>query len=230
MAVRRMFSREICETDAFMDLPATAQRLYFFLGLAADDEGFLQNANSVTRLVGSSRDDLNILAAKRFILPFESGVIVIRHWRQHNYVPKDRFHPTRCIEEKRLLCLDSTNTYDFQSDSVCLLDTVCIQAVDNSSPEGREGERKDNNMVVAAAPPAKKLKRFIPPTIEEVRAYCEERHNAIDAQVFVDHYAASGWMRGKTPIKDWKACVRTWERNRQEVKREGDPYAGYERF
>lgn len=89
---------------------------------------------------------------------------------------------------------------------------------------------KQDIITVADAPPAKKSKRFTPPTVEEVRAYCEERHNGIDAQAFVDHYAASGWMRGKTPIKDWKACVRTWERNRQEVKREGDPYAGYERF
>jgi len=66
---------------------------------------------------------------------------------------------------------------------------------------------------VADAPPAKK-KRFTPPTVEEVQAYCEERKNGIDPQVFVDHYAASGWMRGKTPIKDWKACMRTWERRR----------------
>lgn len=216
MAVRRMFSREICETDAFLDLPATAQRLYFFLGLQADDEGFLQNANSVIRLVGSSRDDMNVLTAKRFVIPFDSGVVVIRHWRQHNYVPKDRFHSTRCLEEKKLLSIDSTNTYELSSSPVYMLDTGCIQVVDNPYTEGREGEGrldKDNSSVVANAPPAKK-KRFMPPTIDDVAAYCKERQNGIDPQQFVDHYAASGWMRGKTPIKDWKACMRTWERNR----------------
>lgn len=216
MAVRRMFSREICETDAFLDLPATAQRLYFFLGLQADDEGFLQNANSVIRLVGSSRDDMNVLTAKRFVIPFDSGVVVIRHWRQHNYVPKDRFHSTRCLEEKKLLSIDSTNTYELSSSPVYMLDTGCIQVVDNPYTEGREGEGrldKNNSSVVASAPPAKK-KRFMPPTIDDVAAYCKERQNGIDPQQFVDHYAASGWMRGKTPIKDWKACMRTWEKNR----------------
>jgi len=209
-----MFSREICETDAFLDLPATAQRLYFFLGLQADDEGFLQNANSVIRLVGSSRDDMNVLTAKRFVIPFDSGVVVIRHWRQHNYVPKDRFHSTRCLEEKRQLSLDPTNAYELNLSSVYTLDTGCIQTVDNLYPEGREGEDRDNYIVVADAPPAKKSKRFVPPTVEEVAVYCEERRNGIDAQQFIDHYAASGWMRGKTPIKDWRACVRTWEQRR----------------
>ena len=152
MAVRRMFSREICETDAFLDLPATAQRLYFFLGLQADDEGFLQNANSVVRLVGSSRDDLNILSAKRFIIPFESGVIVIRHWRQHNYVPKDRFHATRCLNEKSLLRLDSTSAYELHSDSVYKLDTRCIQSVGDPYPEGRGGKVRGEEEESSPAP------------------------------------------------------------------------------
>lgn len=221
MAVRRMFSREICETDAFLDLPATAQRLYFFLGLQADDEGFLQNANSVIRLVGSSRDDMNVLTAKRFVIPFDSGVVVIRHWRQHNYVPKDRFHQTRCLNEKALLSVDVTGAYDLSPSSVYISDTTCIQDVCNPYPEGREGERNisiDVPSVVADAPPAKK-KRFVPPTVDEVRAYCEERGSGIDPQQFVDHYAASGWKRGKaqTPITDWKACVRTWEKKRRET-------------
>jgi len=219
MAVRRMFSREVCETDAFLDLPATAQRLYFFLGLQADDEGFLQNANSVIRLVGSSRDDMNVLTAKRFVIPFDSGVVVIRHWRQHNYVPKDRFRSTRCLEEKKQLFLDSTNAYELSTSPICMLDTGCIQVVDNPYTEGREGEGrldKDNSSVVASAPPAKK-KRFTPPTVEEVQAYCEARHNGVDAQAFGDHYAASGWIRGKnTPIRDWRACVRTWEKNNRQ--------------
>ena len=233
MAVRRMFSREICETDAFLDLPATAQRLYFFLGLQADDEGFLQNANSVLRLVGSSRDDMNVLTAKRFVIPFESGVVVIRHWRQHNYVPKDRFHPTRCLEEKKQLSLDPTSAYELGPISVYALDTGCIQDVDKAYTEGRaeeESVKKMSSLVVADAPPAKNSHRFVPPTVEEVRAYCEEQQNGIDAQHFVDYYTAGGWMRNKTPIKDWKACVRTWEKNRRQqevVNSFGEQYTAF---
>lgn len=196
----------------------------------------MQNANSVIRLVGSSKDDMHVLTAKRFVIPFDSGVVVIRHWRQHNYVPKDRFHPTRCLNEKALLSTDNTGVYDFQPDPIYIPDTTCIQDVCNPYPEGREGEGRLNigdSSVVANAPPAKKTRRFVPPAVEEVAAYCEERHNGIDAQAFVDHYAASGWMRGKTPIRDWKACVRTWERNSQTGGRKKqevsfDPYAGYE--
>lgn len=79
-----------------------------------------------------------------------------------------------------------------------------------------------------------KRERFTPPTVEEVQAYCEERRNGIDAQAFIDHYSASGWMRGKTPIKDWKACVRTWEQRRSNPgTRTGGAYSFddvYERF
>ena len=237
MAVRRMFSREICETDDFLDLPATAQRLYFFLGLQADDEGFLQNANSVMRLVGSSRDDMNVLAAKRFVIPFDSGVVVLRHWRQHNYVPKDRFHPTRCLNEKALLFSDATGAYDLSASPVHNLDTICIHAVHDPYPEGREGERRLNTdapSVVADAPPAKKTSRFVPPSVEEVAAYCTERSNGIDPQEFVDHYAVTGWMRRKTPIKDWRACVRTWEKNRRQTPAPAtggaNGFDGYESF
>jgi hypothetical protein len=86
---------------------------------------------------------------------------------------------------------------------------------------------------VTDAPPAKKSKRFVPPTVEEVAAYCGERHNGIDPQAFVDHYAASGWMRGKSLIKDWRACVRTWEKNyRSSPASAGgvNSFDNYERF
>jgi len=94
MANRRMFSRDVCESDAFLDLPATSQRLYFFLGLFADDEGFLKNPKSVIRQVNSSVDDLKILVMKGFVIPFDSGVIVIKHWKLNNYLQSDRIKPT----------------------------------------------------------------------------------------------------------------------------------------
>ena len=119
------------------------------------------------------------------------------------------------VTEKALLKITPSGEYAFadDSDTQMRLPSGC-QAVAELETEVRLGEARTDSSVVADAPPARK-KRFTPPTVEEVAAYCEERHNGIDAQAFVDHYAASGWMRGKTPIRDWKACVRTWEQKRR---------------
>lgn len=112
MANRRMFSRDVCESDAFLDMPSTSQRLYFFLGLFADDEGFLKNPKSILRQINASIDDLNILIVKNFVIPFDSGVIVIKHWMVNNYLQKDRVKPTTCTQEKMLLRLNSAKEYE----------------------------------------------------------------------------------------------------------------------
>ena len=91
VAQRRMFSLQIVDTDAFMDMPLSAQALYFHLGMRADDDGFVSNARRVQKLVGAADDDLKLLIAKRFVLTFESGVIVLKHWKISNYIQKDRY-------------------------------------------------------------------------------------------------------------------------------------------
>ena len=101
MAQRRMFSLQIVDTDAFMDMPLSAQALYFHLGMRADDDGFVSNARRVQKLVGAADDDLKLLIAKRFVLTFESGVIVLKHWKISNYIQKDRYKPTLYQEERR---------------------------------------------------------------------------------------------------------------------------------
>lgn len=234
MANRRMFSLDVIDTDAFLDMPCSARLLYFDLGMRADDEGFLRDAQKIQRFTGATKDDMNVLVARGFVIPFESGVVVIRHWKQHNYIPKDRFRPTQCLHEKASLSQDELKNYVLLPEPVYKSDTSCIQTVDNTYTQDRLGKDIDS-IIVADAPPAKK-KRFIPPTVDEVASYCKERQNGIDAQQFVDHYAASGWMRGKTPIKDWKACVRTWERNRANeappVQKGANSFAdfGFEQF
>lgn len=111
MAERRMFARTIVTSDAFLDMPLSARCLYFTLGMLADDDGFVNNPKSIMRQVGASTDDLNLLLAKKFILAFDSGVIVIKHWRIHNYIRNDRYKETKYIEEKATLALDEKGAY-----------------------------------------------------------------------------------------------------------------------
>lgn len=103
MAERRMMAKSVIETDHFMDMPMSSQCLYFHLLLRADDDGFIKNPSAIRREVGCGEDDMKLLVAKQFILPFDTGVIVIRHWKIHNYIRKDMYHPTGCQAERGLL-------------------------------------------------------------------------------------------------------------------------------
>lgn len=94
MAERRMFAKTIIDSDAFLDMPLSTHALYFHLSMRADDDGFINNPKKIQRMIGATDDDLKVLIAKRFILTFESGVIVIKHWKIHNYIRNDRYKPT----------------------------------------------------------------------------------------------------------------------------------------
>lgn len=120
MAERRMFSKQIIDSDAFLDMPLSAQALYFHLGMRADDDGFVNNAKKIQRMIGASEDDCKLLIAKRFILTFESGVIVIKHWRIHNYIQNDRYKETLYKEEKSKLVLTDKNAYTEAENCQCI--------------------------------------------------------------------------------------------------------------
>lgn len=111
MAERRMFTMKIVDSDAFLDMPMSTQALYFHLNMRADDDGFINNPKRIMRMMGASEDDLKLLIAKRFILCFESGVIVIKHWRMHNLLRKDRYKPTQYLEERATLDVESNGAY-----------------------------------------------------------------------------------------------------------------------
>lgn len=137
MANRRMFNKKLIDSDAFLDLPLSAQALYFHLAMRADDDGFIDNANRIQRMIGSNRDDLNILIAKSFILVFDdTGVIVVKHWRMHNYIQRDRYHETDYKQEKRMLEVDENGAYEFQKSDQLQdgynLDTECIPSIGKS--------------------------------------------------------------------------------------------------
>ena len=111
MAERRMFAKTIIDSDAFIDMPLSTQALYFHLSMRADDDGFINNPKKIQRMVGASDDDLKVLVMKRFIIPFESGIVVIKHWKIHNYIQKDRYKPTVYVEEKAMLVSKDNGSY-----------------------------------------------------------------------------------------------------------------------
>lgn len=216
MAQKRMFSLGVIDTDRFLDMPASAQALYFHLGMHGDDDGFVSAPKKIARAAGCNDDDLRLLIAKDFVIPFESGVIVITDWHINNTLKNDRYHETVYLKERSQLAVDDSGRYVVGTG----LEPTWNQSGTNLEPE--HNITKHNITERAAKPPRP---RFVPPTVDEVRAYCEERKNGLDAEHFVNFYTANGWKqaRGKS-IVDWKAAVRTWEK-RETAQKGGGEYA-----
>ena len=111
MAQKRMFDKTITNSDDFLELPDSSQVLYFHLNMNADDDGFVNNWRSIIRMTGTKEDDLKLLITKSFVIPFESGVIVIKHWRINNYLRNDRYKETKHKEELSCLSIDENGEY-----------------------------------------------------------------------------------------------------------------------
>jgi hypothetical protein len=150
MAERRMFAKTIIDSDVFLEMPLSTQSLYFHLSMRADDEGFINNPKKIQRMIGASDDDLRILIGKRFLIPFDSGIVVIKHWRIHNYIQSDRFKPTVYTEEREMLKLKKNKAYSL---NVSTLDTECIQdgySLETQDSIGKDSIDKFNNDVASA--------------------------------------------------------------------------------
>mgnify|MGYP007004112590 FL=1 len=111
LAQKRMFTMKIVDSDAFLEMPLSTQCLYFHLNMRADDDGFIGNTKRIMKIIGASEDDLRLLIAKRFVLTFEDGVIVIKHWRMHNTLSRDRYAETSYTDEKKMLLLKDNGSY-----------------------------------------------------------------------------------------------------------------------
>ncbi|HEY5632020.1 MAG TPA: hypothetical protein VIR31_07810 [Nitrososphaeraceae archaeon] len=135
MAERRMMSKKIIHSDAFLDMPATSQNLYFHLLLEADDEGFVNSPKRIQRTVGATDGDAQMLLLKKFILSFESGVIVIKHWRMHNYIQNDRFKATSHKTERAKLSIRDNQSYTLSEvkENVSISDTNCTPSIEEDS-------------------------------------------------------------------------------------------------
>ena len=122
-----MMSKSIIKSDTFLDMPATTQNLYFHMLLDADDDGFINAPKSIMRMIGAKEDDMKVLTAKQFVIPFESGVVVIKDWKIHNYIQNDRYKPS-ALPERDLLNIQKDKSYTLKAD-VYNMDTECIQPV-----------------------------------------------------------------------------------------------------
>ncbi|HEL0614625.1 TPA: replisome organizer [Streptococcus equi subsp. zooepidemicus] len=133
MAERRMLSKSVIQSDRFLEMPLSSQALYMHLNICADDDGFVGNPKTIIRMIGASEDDFKLLFAKGFIIIFETGIIVISHWKRNNYIQKDRYKETMYKSEKSFLKISSTNVYE-------KTDTVCIQNGYKSDTQVRVGK------------------------------------------------------------------------------------------
>lgn len=207
MAERRMFAKTIVLSDAFLDMPLSARCLYFTLGMLADDDGFVNSPKSIMRQAGASTDDLNLLMAKRFILAFESGIIVIKHWRIHNYIQKDRYKESKYIEEKATLTLDQNGAY-----------TECIQDVSTLDTQVRLGKDRDKleleEDIEEVKPPKPTRHKYghyeqVLLTDEDYQKLKEEfPHDYSDRIARLDEYIASTGKKYKNHL----ATIRSWAR------------------
>lgn len=197
MAERRMFAKTIVLSDAFLDMPLSARCLYFTLGMFADDDGFVNSPRAIMRQAGCSDDDMRVLIAKKFVLLFDSGVIVIKHWRINNYLRSDRYQATKYADEMKQLSVNENGSYTLG------IPSIGIPSIDKDSIDKVSVERG----------------KFQPPTVAQVKEYCNEAGITIDAEHFVDYYTMNGWKVGKSSMKDWKAGVRSWaKRDRETTK------------
>lgn len=210
-----MFSPKITESDAFMEMPPSSQNLYFHLNMSADDDGFVGSPKRVMRMIGAKDDDLKILIAKRFVIVFKTGVCVIKHWRIHNYIRSDRKQDTLYVEELQQLALKDNQSYTEchtkcqTSGSTCdtldkiRLDKIRLDKKENSDIEEKKEIKEEN---------------VIPPLKNNVFKYCLDRKNNVNVEKWYDFYSSKGWMVGKNKMRDWKACIRTWENKEGAVK------------
>ena len=144
MAERRMFAKTIIDSDAFLDMPLSTQSLYFHLSMRADDDGFINNPKKIQRMIGCADDDLKLLIAKNFIIPFESGIVVIKHWKIHNYIRNDRYKETVYKEEMSMLDVKENKAYTLGIPSGYQMDTQVRLGKDRIGKDSLEEDIPDS--------------------------------------------------------------------------------------
>lgn len=210
MAERRMFAKTIIDSDAFLDMPLSTQALYFHLSMRGDDDGFINNAKKIQRMIGCSDDDLKILFAKNFVIPFETGVCVIKHWRIHNLIQKDRYKPTVYGELKSKLSLKDNNVYTLNNECIHDVSKVETQVRLGEVSLGKESEVKEKQNKGSRLPIGWKIP-------EEYIQFCNKERPDLNpnyiAEQFYDYWISVAGAKGvKT---DWFATWRNWVRNQR---------------
>ena len=232
MAERRMFAKTIVDSDAFLDMPLSSQALYFHLSMRADDDGFVNNPKKIQRVIGAADDDLKLLAAKRFVIPFETGVCVIKHWRIHNFIRSDRYKETVYQEEKSQLITKDNKAYTLrQEEEIPTLPgagvTAGIPTVANRDTQvrlGKDRDRigKDSIDILPEAetapdiPPAPPSSVLISITLNDKTEYpiTEE-----DVKCWKDLYPAVDIMQELRKMKGWADANPTKRKTKAGIKR-----------
>ena len=220
MAERRMISKKITDTDAFLDMPLTTQALYFHFLQNADDDGFVGNPNSIMRKVGASKNDYDLLMVKRFIIVFDSGICVIKHWRIHNYIQKDRYVPTTFIKEKAQLETEENGAYTECIQNVYKLDAQYSIGKDSIVEDRIGKDRIGEERACTREPVHSKAQTIVDlfnglcPSLSKVTVLSTCREKAITARLkefTVEHFTtvfkkaeASKFLTGRNG-KSWRA-------------------------
>lgn len=208
MAKKRMFSVDIVGSDAFLDLPHTAQALYFQLGMRADDDGFVGNPKTIQRIAGTKASDLELLVKKRFLIQFPSGVVVIKHWKINNDIKKDRYSPTVYTDEFQMLYTKDNKAYTERSTNVSTLDTEPAQNVSTLDTQySIDKNSKDKDSIVLC----KHAHGFFSNvflTDEEMQKLSSEIPNIDDYIERLSNYLANN----KKEYKSHCATIRNWYR------------------
>ena len=215
MASKRMFSIRLIESARFIRMPISSQALYFHLGMRADDDGIVE-AYPVIKMTGCTEDDLRVLVSKGFVQVLNDDLVAyIVDWNENNLIRPDR--KIDSMYKNLLLQINPDVDLIEKRERADAKKKDIGQAMDRHWTDngramdgiGKDSIGKDSiDKSISTKPP----KRFTPPKREEVADYCRERGNKVDPDRFVDFYTSKGWMVGKSPMKDWKAAVRGWER------------------
>jgi hypothetical protein len=195
MATKRMFTPKITESDSFLDMPATSQNLYFHLCMNADDDGFVGNPKRIERMIGSSPDDNRILYSKGFTIPFESGIIVIKHWRMHNVLRKDRYNETAYLDEKKQLYLKDNGSYTLdKEDGKPLMATKWQPNGNHWLPQSREDKSSEEESSIDECNMPTPFERFV----EKYSINCDNYSAVIgemDFNLLDKAFSESKWLQ-----------------------------------
>ena len=205
-----------------MDMPTSAQALYFHLGMHGDDDGFVASPKKIVRAVGCNDDDLRLLASKGYIIPFESGIVVITDWLKNNNLRNDRYHATTYQHEKQRLTKDQSGAYMLISG----IGTTGIPTVSKMETEQSLTEPNITEPNITEGETGQARPRSMSVSLETVEQYCTEVGAPKEtAAAFFDYYAARGWEINGRPVKDWKALFRSWLRRERDKSQAAQPYA-----
>lgn len=213
MAERRMFSKTVIDSDAFIEMPLSAQALYFHLAMRADDDGFVNNPNRIRKDIGAAEDDMKLLIIKRFVISFDSGVIVIKHWKMHNYIQNDRYKPTTYTKERARLMVCENKAYTECIHNVSTVDTQVSLELVQSKDRGSEGKDSDNTTTtttISSMARERACEGEKAPVAAEVAKYMKDELCIEDAGTEAVKFVAWNALRDWDCLPNWRAAADLW--------------------